>query len=747
MGDHYSDYTPVNDSLTGCGNSDNEINNIFAAEKENIFELIFEESPIFIVCIDNDGSLLMMNKVMLAALGYSDFSEVRRCNYLGTFVPRKDRDKVSAVFKELVNKRTPTRNINSVLKKNGKEILVEWQGRPIFKSDGNIDFFVGMGMDVTEKTEILEKLKHQNNLLATLFKRSIDAIVHFDKDNNIIDINDNFHHLFGYNREEIQGMDVDDALDLGQPGTSDRSYTDSVLKGGNIVAEGVRYNKAGEPVDVLIKGIPIFINGVFYGGYAIYADITAQKSAERALLDSEQRYRDILAAIKDGYFETDLQGNITFCNKATAEMLGYSIEELIGLSYKTFCADHETVFKTFNRLFKTGKTEHTIIAEIIKNDGSNGFGELTLSLIKGREGSIAGFRGVGRDVTERKQYEEQLKYLSMHDQLTGLYNRSYFENELTRLAGSREFPVTIMVADLDGLKLVNDTIGHEQGDRLLITSADILKNSLRDSDILARLGGDEFVILLPKTTWETGKEITDRIQTRLSSYNRVPGNIPISLSMGFATAAGKGRSLQQTFKEADDGMYRDKLTNGSNAKSNIIDSLINILGDKDFFETGHPRHLEDICAQIGKKIYLNQKQIANLQLLARVHDLGKVGIADHILFKKGALEENEWEEVRQHPEKGYRIALASNELSKVADLVLKHHEKWDGSGYPLGLKGDEIPIECRIFAIADAFDAMTNNRPYRKAMSRQAAFGELKANAGKQFDPGLVKVFLSAYYR
>ncbi len=200
--------------------------------------------------------------------------------------------------------------------------------------------------------------------------------------------------------------------------------------------------------------------------------------------------------------------------------------------------------------------------------------------------------------------------------------------------------------------------------------------------------------------------------------------------------------LLETYKEADDLMYRDKLHKGAGAKSQILKSLMIALGERDFITEGHALRLVKICSKMGRKANLSHKQISNLSLLAQVHDLGKVGIPDHILFKKGSLNDEEWKIMRTHSEKGHRIASASADLYGIANLILHHHEYWDGSGYPSGLAGEEIPVECRILAIADAFDAMTSDRPYLKAKSKKIALKELKDNAGSQFDPHLVDLFL-----
>ncbi|MBC7336896.1 MAG: HD-GYP domain-containing protein, partial [Clostridia bacterium] len=168
-----------------------------------------------------------------------------------------------------------------------------------------------------------------------------------------------------------------------------------------------------------------------------------------------------------------------------------------------------------------------------------------------------------------------------------------------------------------------------------------------------------------------------------------------------------------------------------------------VLEEKDFVAAGHAQRVEEWCLKVGEKIGLSPRQTADLALLARVHDLGKVAVPDSVLFKKGPLTEEELNIMRQHCERGYRIALSSPDLAGVADLILKHHERWDGTGYPLGLKGEEIPVECRILAIADAFDAMISRRPYREPVPVEAALAELKRCAGSQFDPHLVEVFAS----
>lgn len=296
---------------------------------------------------------------------------------------------------------------------------------------------------------------------------------------------------------------------------------------------------------------------------------------------------------------------------------------------------------------------------------------------------------------------------------------------------------------MDGLKLINDTISHAKGDELLRDCANVIKQSLRGSDVLARIGGDEFVAILAQTDEKSGEKVVERIRSRIAKYNSDNRQLPLSLSIGMATVKDNSKSLEEVFKEADEQMYRDKLNKGSSARMQMIDALLTALGERDFITLGHTQRLSDLCKKMAEKIGLSTRQINDIVLLAQVHDLGKVGIADSILFKESALSAEEWRAMQLHSEKGYRISLSSPDLSSIAGLVLRHHERWDGTGYPLGLKGTDIPLECRIIAIADAYDAMTNDRPYRKAMSKEEAIDEIKSCSGKQFDPEIVEVFLS----
>ncbi len=346
------------------------------------------------------------------------------------------------------------------------------------------------------------------------------------------------------------------------------------------------------------------------------------------------------------------------------------------------------------------------------------------------------------DITERVRYEKDLQYFSLHDQLTGLYNRFYFVEEMKRLERGRDFPITIIVVDINGLKFINDSMGHQKGDELIQACARVLSDSLRDEDILARIGGDEFAVLLPETDEVSGKKVIERMLSNIEKHNHECPEIPLSVAVGITTANKPGASLEKTLDSADENMYLHKINKVGGVREELLNTLMSALQEKDFATEGHTQRLADLCGKMGEKAGITSQQLDNLLLLAQTHDLGKLGIPEKILSKNASLNQEEWEIMKEHSEKGHRIALSSPHLNHIADLILKHHERWDGNGYPLGLKGEEIPVECRILAIVDSFDAMTNDRPYRKAMPKKEALLELGRCAGGQFDPNLVNIFL-----
>ncbi len=343
---------------------------------------------------------------------------------------------------------------------------------------------------------------------------------------------------------------------------------------------------------------------------------------------------------------------------------------------------------------------------------------------------------------ERKSSEERIKHLSFHDSLTGLYNRAYFEEELERYNFPRYYPLSIVMIDINGLKVINDTFGHYQGDKLLQHFAQLLASVSRKGDVIARIGGDEFALLLPSTTPEQVHKFCERIKKTCEEDTIKPIYLRPSISLGKATQEGEYQDIGTLLKEADNKMYQDKLFSAKSREKYLLDSFCMILAERDPHAGDHAQRLQELALSLGKRIALSEYQLNNLKLLALLHDIGKIGIPDSILFKTYDLTPSEWKKMKEHPKIGYRMAKNIPDFTPIAREILYHHENWDGSGYPEGLKGEKIPLLSRIITIADAYDVMQSRRPYKGKISKAKALQEIKRCTGTQFDPQLVEIFL-----
>jgi diguanylate cyclase (GGDEF)-like protein/PAS domain S-box-containing protein len=344
------------------------------------------------------------------------------------------------------------------------------------------------------------------------------------------------------------------------------------------------------------------------------------------------------------------------------------------------------------------------------------------------------------DITDRKRNEEAVLYLSYHDQLTGLYNRRFYEEELFRLDTPRNLPIALLMADVNGLKLINDAYGHQMGDKILKEFAEILKNECRHDEIASRIGGDEFVIMFSHTNQKSVESIVKRLNAAISKV-RIEHTI-LSVSMGFALKENPMDDLNDVFKRAEDAMYQHKLTISPSIKRATIDLIVNSIYERNHLEVLHSQSVSEYCQAIARELGFETEAINQLGLAGLRHDIGEIAIDEAILTKCEKLSEAEWAEIKRHPEIGYHILRSVNELAEIAKFVLEHHERWDGRGYPKGLKAHEISLQGRIIAIADAYCTMTTERPFCRALSEAEAITEIKKCAGLQFDENLARLFV-----
>ena len=469
-------------------------------------------------------------------------------------------------------------------------------------------------------------------------------------------------------------------------------------------------------------------------------DITEERKAVASLQASEEKFRVMAETAYEGIWAQNADLVTNYVNQRMADMLGYLPEEIIGIKVDEFIfpADLEDHFKKRNKR-KQGKSE-MYERRLRRKDGSEIWTLISATPLMDEKGQYEGSFAMITDITNRKKYEDRIRYLSFNDTLTGLYNRTYMEEEMKRLDTKRQLPVSIIMADLNGLKLFNDIFGHSSGDQLLITVANILREACRKEEIIARWGGDEFIILLPQTTYAEAQKVSQRINS-ISSNVSVEG-MPVSIALGTASKEKLSRRLADVMKEAEDNMYIHKQSESGKYKNTVLNIFVKSMEGKSFESTEHVKRMQNTAQKIAQELGFSDLEKERLNIAIKIHDIGKINISIELLTSAGVLTIAEWEEVKKHPETGYRMARALGEFTHVAEDVLFHHEKWDGSGYPRGIEGDDIPLFSRIIAIVDAYEVMSSGRPYKAAMSREEIIKEYKRCSGSQFDPELVKIML-----
>jgi len=652
------------------------------------------------------------------------------------------------------------------------------------QSTGNIvgNQLLFITRDITGQKKAEEALSKSQQEFASLFKSNPEALVYVDEKGTILDANIRFCKLFGYSLKEIKGRNIDDGMihTFNKVGEG-KKLSIKGLKG-YLNYETIRKKKDGTLFPVSISATPLVIDGQAKGEIGIYIDITERKrnqqlqqvlynisKAANSSISLKQLYRSIHKELGTVIDTTNFYIALVD-EKEDKIFFPYHIDEKDDnfpiLNFSTSNTITAYVIKTGKSLLNDTKQYKEMVDQgILTPMGSTTDKSIWLGVplkIKDRvmgvmavqsytnpelyhEEDIKLLEFVSSQVAtaiERKSSEEKIKYLSFHDSLTGLYNRAYFEEELERYNFPRYYPLSIVMLDVNGLKVINDTFGHSEGDRLLKHLSQVLTSVSRQGDILARIGGDEFAILLPSTTSEQAHNFCERIKQACQQDKIEPIYLRLNISLGHTTQEGEYKDTATLLKEVDKKMYQDKLFNGKSREKHFLEAFRIILAERDPHTSDHARRLQELALSLGKRVGLTEYQLGNLKLLALLHDMGKIGIPDSILFKTHILTPLEWEKMREHSRIGYRMAKNIPDFAPIAQEILYHHEYWDGTGYPEGLKGEKIPLLSRIISIVDTYDVMQSRRPYKGPLSKAEALKEIKRCAGTQFDPQLVEIFL-----
>lgn len=484
-------------------------------------------------------------------------------------------------------------------------------------------------------------------------------------------------------------------------------------------------------------------NGQIAAIAGIYENLDIINGKDKIIEEQENILRVIMEALPGMVFYKDKYGKYIYANKEFDNFYNRdSMGEVVGKTNFDIHHSKELAIKYTKEDNEVIENKQSINAETTfhSEDGKEIYTEAVKVPVMDDNNEVIGVVGLVLDVTEKKEAEEKLKYLSFTDSLTGLYNRTYFEEKAKEFLSKEYLPVGVIMGDANGLKLVNDTLGHIQGDELLKLTANVLRDVCNEGQLIFRTGGDEFVILVPNSTDYECENMIKKIFNQCKNYKH--DLIDISISLGTTITNSLDKSIYDALQEAEDKVYRQKLLQKSSFNSSMMFSLQAELQTKSLETEEHIERVLKYSLIIGERLLLPMAVMDELTIVAKLHDIGKIGISEEILLKEGNLTDDEFEIVKTHTEKGYRIIKACNQLDNVAKGVLAHHERWDGNGYPLQSKGERIPLIARIVSIADSYDAMINNSLYKKVLSKKDAIKELERCSGKQFDPDIVRIFV-----
>lgn len=398
----------------------------------------------------------------------------------------------------------------------------------------------------------------------------------------------------------------------------------------------------------------------------------------------------------------------------------------------------EGIKSDFDKIFN-GES-FTTIKKYAPTKYSNSYWQSYYSPLISKKNSIIGLTSFALDITTLKENENRSLFLSYHDELTGLYNRRFYEENLKHMDIKNNYPISIIVSDVNGLKFTNDIFGHIAGDELIRTFGEILQRFCKEEAVIARIGGDEFHILLPNTNSLQSKQLIDNINDYIQT-NPIEKSV-LSASFGTATKYNSYKTLNKICNNADNSMYSQKLLNRDIFESKLLNYLTSTLNDNNLVQHFHGKEVSLLCKKLGFALGLSTNQIRKLELAGLFHDVGKIAINCDILSKPNQLTISELNEIKRHSEIGYKILNYLNEYRNIANYVLYHHERVDGFGYPKGLKGNKIPFFSRIIHVAEAYHSMTTDTIYRNALDIDAAVNELKLNAGSQFDTYITRTFI-----
>ncbi|MDR3596423.1 HD domain-containing phosphohydrolase [Clostridium sp.] len=559
-------------------------------------------------------------------------------------------------------------------------------------------------------------------------------------DTEIIFLNKHYEDMYNIKLKDVIGKKNEEAFPIEKARIYNEQINECVKRNSVYVVEGI---VNGVCVECFIFPIA-YDDGEIMAVAGIVIDVNDRKLREAEIENQKNILRTIIDAVPEAIFYKDKESRFIGFNKKFEEFYNKrGVTEIIGKTDLEIYDDYNEAKNFIEQDKKIMETKKATYFEhrIENENGREVIEENVKTPVIDKNDEVWGVVGLSRDITDRKIMEERLRYLSEVDILTGLYNRYSFEEKIKELNYEKYLPLGVIMGDVNGLKLVNDTLGHFEGDNLLKSIAKILKEiCCYPNGYAFRWGGDEFIILIPNCNEVKCEQIIQDITRKCEQAEYKFMQLSIALGEGIKHSLQE--DIYECITKVEEKVYRQKLLEKKSIKSSIMDSLKKSLEEKNMETNEHTERVTKYALAIGRKLKLKISELDELALVASLHDIGKIGVNKEILLKPGKLTKEEFEIMKTHTEKGYRIINASSELGNVAKCVLTHHEKWDGTGYPLGLAKEEIPLMARIINVVDSYDVMTTDRIYKKAIDKEDAIKELKRCCGTQFDPKIVECFI-----
>ncbi len=606
----------------------------------------------------------------------------------------------------------------------------------IIKDNGSLNSLVTI-QDVTDIDHIEKSLQENRIKYKQLFENMTQAfalheIVTDEKGNPIdyifLDVNKEYERVTELKKEEIIGKKISEMI----PANDDYSikeYGEVALKGTTIRLEKY-YSRINKYFDVFAyspqKGQ--FVN--------ILTDITERVILEHELRESELKFKSYFDIAPVAIFVIDKFANIMDVNNSAMKVTRYNKNELLNMKIFDIMPNESKGYalELFEKVIKFGKFNFEF--EFTNKNGE--FFIFNINIIKyGNDRYI----GYAKNLTKEVEFKKKLEYEYYHDNMTGLYKRKYIFDHLLEIDNKNNLPLALATADINGLRIINESFGNLVGDKIIMAVANAIK-SVSGEFKAFRWSGDDFLIVLPKTNFKVLNNFIKNLKVEI--YKQLPEELKkIKISFGSYVKISEDITCEQALSLAEKNLLENKTTSSGSIHNTPIDMILHTLHEKNIREEMHSKRVSKICVAIGKEMKFEKDDLNKLKIIGLIHDIGKIGIDEYILNKPGKLTRNEFEVIKKHPEIGFRILSANKNTTELAFYILSHHERPDGTGYPNGIKGNDISIITRILTIADSYDAMTSQRTYRDTLTKEEAIGEMLKYSGTQFDGKIVDVFIN----